>query len=161
MGLDQTLSMPDVSFYIILFRLISTLEYFRFRIRTYCVIFNRWHVTCRLDRPFISSSRDHTIILIRISRMHYVVVLDAWPIRYVDSFIRPRTGITGKKAKCLDKIDHIWLFRSYIAQPASSWIDDYFDWLRPEGNPPCCRLYNNTKKFCPARGKLLVFYFLL
>lgn len=37
-----------------------------------------------------------------------------------------------------------------IAQPASSWLDDYFSWLAPGGNPPCCRYNNVTGDFCPA-----------
>ncbi|KAL4217752.1 NPC intracellular cholesterol transporter 1 [Mactra antiquata] len=41
---------------------------------------------------------------------------------------------------------------STIAQPASSWIDDYFDWINSAGNPPCCRLYNNGS-FCPATSE--------
>lgn len=38
---------------------------------------------------------------------------------------------------------------TYIAQPTSSWIDDFFDWLAPGGNPPCCRLFPNGS-FCAA-----------
>jgi Niemann-Pick C1 protein len=38
----------------------------------------------------------------------------------------------------------------YLAQPPSSWLDDYFDWLQSTNNPPCCRINNQTKKFCPA-----------
>uniref|UniRef100_A0A1B0DFE1 Uncharacterized protein n=1 Tax=Phlebotomus papatasi TaxID=29031 RepID=A0A1B0DFE1_PHLPP len=35
---------------------------------------------------------------------------------------------------------------SYIARPASSWIDDYFDW---SASPSCCRFYPNNGSFCP------------
>ena len=38
---------------------------------------------------------------------------------------------------------------SLIAQPTSSWIDDFFDWLSPGGNPPCCRLYPDGR-FCAS-----------
>ena len=38
----------------------------------------------------------------------------------------------------------------YLAQPPSSWLDDYFDWLQSTNNPPCCRINNQTGKFCPA-----------
>jgi Niemann-Pick C1 protein len=38
----------------------------------------------------------------------------------------------------------------YLAQPPSSWLDDYFDWLQSSNNPPCCRINNRTKEFCPA-----------
>ncbi|XP_041362124.1 NPC intracellular cholesterol transporter 1-like [Gigantopelta aegis] len=37
-----------------------------------------------------------------------------------------------------------------IAHPASSWLDDYFNWMDPEGNPPCCRRNNVTEGFCKA-----------
>ncbi|XP_003474080.3 NPC intracellular cholesterol transporter 1 isoform X4 [Cavia porcellus] len=30
----------------------------------------------------------------------------------------------------------------------SSWIDDYFDWVKPQSS--CCRLYNATAQFCNA-----------
>jgi len=40
--------------------------------------------------------------------------------------------------------------RHYLAQPPSSWLDDYFDWLQSTNNPPCCRINNQTKQFCPA-----------
>ncbi|XP_060029577.1 NPC intracellular cholesterol transporter 1 isoform X2 [Erinaceus europaeus] len=30
----------------------------------------------------------------------------------------------------------------------SSWIDDYFDWIKPQSS--CCRVYNNTDQFCNA-----------
>ncbi|KAL3891662.1 hypothetical protein ACJMK2_003914 [Sinanodonta woodiana] len=42
---------------------------------------------------------------------------------------------------------------TYIAQPASSWIDDYFDWLTPGGNPTCCRYNEDTTNFCPSTDK--------
>jgi Niemann-Pick C1 protein len=40
--------------------------------------------------------------------------------------------------------------RYYLAQPPSSWLDDYFDWLQSTNNPPCCRINNKTQDFCPA-----------
>ncbi|XP_029770594.1 NPC1-like intracellular cholesterol transporter 1 [Suricata suricatta] len=39
---------------------------------------------------------------------------------------------------------------SYLAIPASSWVDDFIDWLTPSA---CCRLYSfgpNKDKFCPS-----------
>lgn len=38
----------------------------------------------------------------------------------------------------------------YLAQPPSSWLDDYFDWLSSSNDPPCCRIHNSSKAFCPA-----------
>ncbi|XP_043938169.1 NPC1-like intracellular cholesterol transporter 1 [Protopterus annectens] len=43
---------------------------------------------------------------------------------------------------------------SYLAIPASSWVDDFIDWLNPSSR--CCRLYSfgpNADKFCPATSK--------
>uniref|UniRef100_A0A2K5PI34 NPC1 like intracellular cholesterol transporter 1 n=1 Tax=Cebus imitator TaxID=2715852 RepID=A0A2K5PI34_CEBIM len=40
--------------------------------------------------------------------------------------------------------------QSYLAIPASSWVDDFIDWLTPSS---CCRLYiagPNMDKFCPS-----------
>ncbi|XP_071955334.1 NPC intracellular cholesterol transporter 1-like [Antedon mediterranea] len=38
---------------------------------------------------------------------------------------------------------------SFIAQPASSWLDDYFDWVSPGGEYTCCRT-DYDGNFCPA-----------
>ncbi|CAD6211781.1 GSCOCG00003829001-RA-CDS, partial [Cotesia congregata] len=35
---------------------------------------------------------------------------------------------------------------SYIAKPASSWIDDYIDWSKI---PECCKYFANNGSFCP------------
>ncbi|KAK3872829.1 hypothetical protein Pcinc_022085 [Petrolisthes cinctipes] len=43
--------------------------------------------------------------------------------------------------------------RTYIAQPASSWLDDYMDWsvynMKSSGTP-CCRVKDSDGSFCPA-----------
>ncbi|GFR76672.1 niemann-Pick C1 protein, partial [Elysia marginata] len=39
---------------------------------------------------------------------------------------------------------------SYIAEPVSSWLDDFFVWST---SPKCCRSYNNTGEFCPSIEK--------
>ncbi|GAA6085286.1 NPC1-like intracellular cholesterol transporter 1 [Tachysurus ichikawai] len=47
--------------------------------------------------------------------------------------------------------------RSYLAIPASSWVDDFIDWLNPQSR--CCRLYSfgpNAGSFCPASESPLV-----
>ncbi|VDP48481.1 unnamed protein product [Schistosoma margrebowiei] len=51
----------------------------------------------------------------------------------------------------LEKISAAALYpnRSWIVSPASSWIDDYFDWIDPSGSSLCCRINRNTHKFCP------------
>ncbi|CAG07097.1 unnamed protein product, partial [Tetraodon nigroviridis] len=37
---------------------------------------------------------------------------------------------------------------STIANTPSSWLDDYFDWVKPRSS--CCRYYNGTGAFCNA-----------
>lgn len=39
---------------------------------------------------------------------------------------------------------------SRIAQPTSSWLDDYLSWLSPGGDPPCCRETKSSHQFCPS-----------
>lgn len=52
--------------------------------------------------------------------------------------------------------DHVTSFlipSTTIAYTPSSWLDDYFDWVKPQST--CCRYYNETGAFCNASGKLL------
>ncbi|XP_007954611.1 NPC1-like intracellular cholesterol transporter 1 [Orycteropus afer afer] len=45
--------------------------------------------------------------------------------------------------------------QSYLAIPASSWVDDFIDWLTPSS---CCRLYAfgpNKDEFCPSTSSSL------
>ncbi|XP_063779664.1 NPC intracellular cholesterol transporter 1 [Pseudophryne corroboree] len=35
-----------------------------------------------------------------------------------------------------------------IGYAPSSWLDDYFDWVKPQST--CCRVYNTTQQFCNA-----------
>lgn len=35
-----------------------------------------------------------------------------------------------------------------VAYTPSSWLDDYFDWVKPQSS--CCRYYNTTGEFCNA-----------
>ncbi len=41
-----------------------------------------------------------------------------------------------------------------IAQVGTTWLDDYYDWLRHRGTTPCCRLYNTTNEFCSTHAPL-------
>lgn len=64
------------------------------------------------------------------------------------SFYIPQIEVTPQSVNtdiCL------MLFRSYIAIPSNSWVDDFIDWLNPGSR--CCRLYSTVQdmgKFCPA-----------
>lgn len=37
-------------------------------------------------------------------------------------------------------------FRTYIAQTASSWLDDYYDWTTIDD---CCKYFKANESFCP------------
>ncbi|XP_044592078.1 NPC intracellular cholesterol transporter 1 isoform X2 [Cotesia glomerata] len=39
---------------------------------------------------------------------------------------------------------------SYIATPASSWLDDYIDWSQAPG---CCKVFKSNDSFCPHQGR--------
>ncbi|XP_038051413.1 NPC intracellular cholesterol transporter 1-like [Patiria miniata] len=42
---------------------------------------------------------------------------------------------------------------TYIAVPATSWIDDFFSWMEPsKGGSPCCMYNPKNGKFCPSTG---------
>lgn len=45
---------------------------------------------------------------------------------------------------------------TYIARPASSWIDDYFDW---SSSSSCCKYFPNNGSFCPHESKRIQKYF--
>jgi len=38
-----------------------------------------------------------------------------------------------------------------LAQIGTTWLDDYYDWLRHRGSTPCCRRYNKSKEFCSSQ----------
>lgn len=42
---------------------------------------------------------------------------------------------------------------TYIARPASSWLDDYFDWT---SSSTCCRYFPNNGSFCPHESELFI-----
>ncbi|XP_059177253.1 NPC intracellular cholesterol transporter 1-like isoform X2 [Physella acuta] len=59
-------------------------------------------------------------------------------------------GISGcPQDSLVQQINHAALEPSYtyVAQPVSSWLDDYFSWL---SSPACCRFNNLTGAFCPS-----------
>lgn len=47
----------------------------------------------------------------------------------------------------------VGIFSSWISNSASSWLDDYFDWLDPNGAPLCCRIDKTNQHFCPSSDR--------
>lgn len=48
-------------------------------------------------------------------------------------------------------LSYLCAFRYFLAIPASSWVDDFIDWLNPLTK--CCRIYSSGPdkgKFCPS-----------
>lgn len=43
-------------------------------------------------------------------------------------------------------ISILFICRTYINRPSSSWIDDYFDWA---SFPTCCKYFSSNNSFCP------------
>ncbi|XP_054748920.2 NPC1-like intracellular cholesterol transporter 1 [Lytechinus pictus] len=41
--------------------------------------------------------------------------------------------------------------KTFIAQPTSSWMDDYTDWLKPQIDGSCCRQAIPGGEFCPSK----------
>ena len=39
-----------------------------------------------------------------------------------------------------------------IAQIGTTWLDDYYDWLRHHGSTPCCRIDATTGEFCSTNA---------
>lgn len=56
-------------------------------------------------------------------------------------------------------------YSTYIAHPASAWMDDYFSWLEPvDSGIPCCRYAlepNGSKIFCSSSGECFFCYLTL
>lgn len=44
----------------------------------------------------------------------------------------------------------LFLCRTYINRPSTSWIDDYFDWA---DLPGCCKYFPSDNSFCPHRNE--------
>jgi Niemann-Pick C1 protein len=42
--------------------------------------------------------------------------------------------------------------KTRLAQIGTTWLDDYYDWLRHRGSTPCCRIYHETNAFCPTNA---------
>uniref|UniRef100_A0A8D0F8U2 NPC1 like intracellular cholesterol transporter 1 n=1 Tax=Strix occidentalis caurina TaxID=311401 RepID=A0A8D0F8U2_STROC len=71
-------------------------------------------------------------------------------------------GICSSAGCAADSLTHTIHFlpalplpRSYLAIPATSWVDDFLDWLNPTSR--CCRIHqfgNLTGKFCPSTNDL-------
>ncbi|KAF7654289.1 hypothetical protein LDENG_00071930, partial [Lucifuga dentata] len=59
-------------------------------------------------------------------------------------------GVGCNNDSLVQQVYYASLISNYttIAFTPSSWLDDYFDWVKPQSS--CCRYYNSTGAFCNA-----------
>lgn len=135
------------------------------------LVFVGWFCASAAMAPKIETGLDQSLSMPKDSYvLHYFSNLTAYlsvgaPVYFVvkDGYnyttVQQQNGICGANG-CPEKSLLGQLFTASlqpdytrIAHPASSWVDDYFSWLAPGGNPACCRFNNRTGAFCPATSK--------
>ncbi|XP_041956873.1 NPC1-like intracellular cholesterol transporter 1 [Alosa sapidissima] len=123
-------------------------------------IFLMFHVKVGLDQELSMPTNSY---MLEYFKYLYKYLEVGVPTYFVTTKGFNFTSVTGMNAVCssvgcdpfslTQKIQYATEFpdRSYLAIPASSWVDDFIDWLNPGSK--CCRLYTsgpNKNKFCPA-----------
>ncbi|XP_076457250.1 NPC intracellular cholesterol transporter 1-like [Babylonia areolata] len=135
------------------------------------VVFVGWFCACGAVVPHIEIGLDQSLSMPKDSYvLNYFDKLQRYlsvgaPVYFVvkDGYnytsVHDQNGVCGgngcPETSLLGQVYTASLRSNYsrIAHPASSWVDDYFSWLTPGGNPPCCRSNNVTHDFCPATSK--------
>ncbi|KAF4070427.1 hypothetical protein AMELA_G00285310 [Ameiurus melas] len=128
-------------------------------------IFLLFHVKVGLDQELAMPSDSYMLTYFAYLYKYFEVGV---PVYFVTTRGFNFENVTGMNAVCssvgcdqfslTQKIQYATAFpdRSYIAIPASSWVDDFIDWLNPQTR--CCRIYSfgpNAGKFCPASESAL------
>ncbi|CAH8593985.1 unnamed protein product [Schistosoma guineensis] len=108
----------------------------------------------KLSMPTDSYMLDYFNALnndLRVGPPVYFVITEGHNFTTLDGQNQVCGGTGCYNTSLLEKISSAALYpnRSWIVSPASSWIDDYFDWIDPSGSSLCCRINRNTHKFCP------------
>ncbi|KAL8625091.1 hypothetical protein ACOMHN_030726 [Nucella lapillus] len=135
------------------------------------VVFAGWFFASAAMAPRVETGLDQSLSMPKDSFvLHYFSNLTAYlsvgaPVYFVVKDGYNYTPTQGQNGICggngcpedslLGQVYSASLRANYsrIAQPAGSWVDDYWSWLTPGGNPPCCRYYTNNDTFCPATSK--------
>ncbi|XP_076838212.1 NPC intracellular cholesterol transporter 1 [Brachyhypopomus gauderio] len=80
----------------------------------------------------------------------YFVVEDGYDYRTSNAQNRVCGGVGCNNDSLIQQIFTASLMSDYtkISTTPSSWLDDYFDWVKPQSS--CCRYYNTTGAFCNA-----------
>ncbi|XP_036604933.1 NPC1-like intracellular cholesterol transporter 1 [Trichosurus vulpecula] len=114
------------------------------------------YIEVGLDQE-LSLPKDSYLLNYFLSLNHYLEV--GVPVYFVTTSGYNFSSLDGMNAICsssgcdtyslTQKIQYATEFpkESYLAIPASSWVDDFIDWLSPISD--CCRLYRDDS-FCPS-----------
>ncbi|KAI4905204.1 hypothetical protein NFI96_011036 [Prochilodus magdalenae] len=80
----------------------------------------------------------------------YFVVQDGHDYQTLDGQNQVCGGVGCNNDSLVQQIYSASLISDYskISTTPSSWLDDYFDWVKPQST--CCRYYNATGAFCNA-----------
>ncbi|KAF7694921.1 NPC1-like intracellular cholesterol transporter 1 [Silurus meridionalis] len=128
-------------------------------------IFLAFHVKVGLDQELAMPTDSYMLKYFEYLYKYFEVGV---PVYFVTTRGFNFSDVSGMNAVCssvgcdqfslTQKIQYATAYpdRSYLAIPASSWVDDYIDWLNPQSR--CCRLYTigpNIGKFCPASENAL------
>ncbi|XP_036384671.1 NPC1-like intracellular cholesterol transporter 1 [Megalops cyprinoides] len=123
-------------------------------------VFLMFHVTVGLDQELAMPKDSYMLDYFKYLYKYFEVGV---PTYFVTTRGFNFTTVEGMDAVCssvgcnpfslTQKIQYATEYpdKSYLAIPASSWVDDFIDWLNPGSK--CCRLYTlgpNAGQFCPA-----------
>ncbi|XP_061115458.1 NPC1-like intracellular cholesterol transporter 1 [Conger conger] len=123
-------------------------------------IFLMFHVTVGLDQELAMPTDSYMLDYFAYLNKYFEVGV---PTYFITTQGFNFTTVEGMNAVCssvgcdpfslTQKIQYATEYPdlSYLAIPASSWVDDFIDWLNPASK--CCRIYTegpNIGDFCPA-----------
>ncbi|XP_076586683.1 NPC1-like intracellular cholesterol transporter 1 [Chaetodon auriga] len=124
-------------------------------------LFLMFHVTVGLDQELALPQDSYMLDYFKYLYKYFEVGV---PVYFVTRRGYNFSTVAGMNAVCssvdcnsnslTQKIRYATEFPelSYLAIPSNSWVDDYIDWLNPQGD--CCYVYKpgpDAGKFCPDR----------
>ncbi|XP_070819944.1 NPC1-like intracellular cholesterol transporter 1 [Chaetodon trifascialis] len=124
-------------------------------------LFLMFHVTVGLDQELAMPQDSYMLDYFKYLYEYFEVGV---PVYFVTKKGYNFSTVAGMNAVCssvdcnnnslTQKIRYATDFPelSYLAIPSNSWVDDYIDWLNPQGD--CCYVYRfgqDAGKFCPGR----------
>ncbi|XP_062854261.1 NPC1-like intracellular cholesterol transporter 1 [Trichomycterus rosablanca] len=129
-------------------------------------IFLMFHVKVGLDQELAMPTDSYMLKYFEYLNKYFEVGVPTYFITTKGFNFKSVSGMNGvcssvgcDQFSLTQKIQYATAYpeRSYLAIPASSWVDDFIDWLNPQTR--CCRIYTagpNKGKFCPASENALM-----